>query len=482
MPFKDLREFIAMCEKEGEVRRIEEEVDWNLEAGAILRYSYEKPGLPAPFFQRVKDYPKGYRLFGGTLGSCKRMAIAMDLDPNTPQSELIEEYTRRIKRPIKPRIVKDAPCKENILMGDQVDVLKFPVPQIIPDDGARYIGTLDLVISKGMNSDFVNWGTYRVAVHNRNTLGLLIHPYTHMGTQLRTEYEPAGKPMEVAVVISADPISTWLGGIPVPYGVSEADIAGGMRGEPVELVKCETIDLMVPATAEIVIEGELRPGDRMDEGPFGEYAGYMASLREPRPVIHVKAITHRNDPILTMAAPGVPMYEGLMSASVTRAAELLEALRGRGLPVTGVNVPPEGGCLLAVVAVKSLFGNIAEQVSHVVWGAVGGIIIPYLIVVDSDVDPLNMGEVVHALVSKCHPYRGIVRLEHTLGSPLWPFLNAYERLHKLGARAYFDCTWPVDWNKADVPARVAFREIYPQEVQQKATDKWQRAIGKGGKV
>jgi 4-hydroxy-3-polyprenylbenzoate decarboxylase len=255
--------------------------------------------------------------------------------------------------------------------------------------------------------------------------------------------------------------------------VSEVDVAGGLRGKPLELVKCETIDLAVPATAEIVIEGEMRPHERKKEGPFGEFTGYVASLVEPRPVIHVKAITHRNTPILTMAATGV-LYEGLIPSCTSRAAEILIALKGRGIPVSGVSVPPEGHSLLVVVAVKTLYSNIAEQVAHVVWGSEAGMTKPYLIVVDDDVDPFNMAEVVHAVASKCHPYRGILKQEHTIANPLWPFLSAYERQHKLGSRVYFDCTWPLDWDPADVPARVAFKEIYPTEVQQKAITKWQR--------
>jgi 4-hydroxy-3-polyprenylbenzoate decarboxylase len=472
MPYRDIREFIDRLEREGEVRRIEEEVDCNLEIGAMLHCSYEK-GLPAPFFQRVKDYPKGYRVFGGTLGNYRRMAMAMDLDPNTHPRELVEEYLRRIKNPIKPRWVKEGPCKENILTGDRVDLLRFPVPQITPEDGGRFIGTWHLTISKAMDSDWVNWGMYRHMVHNRNTLGILLQHYAHIGTMYRRDYEPSGKPMEVAIAIGVEPISAWFSGTPIPYGVSEADMAGALRKEPVELIKCETVDLSVPATSEIVIEGEMRPHERMKEGPFGEFTGYVASLVEPRPYIRVKAITHRNDPILTMAATGV-FYEGLTASCTSRAAEVLEALRGRGLPVTGVSCPIEGHSLLVVVAVKSLFGNIAEQVAHVVWGSTAGMTKPYLIVVSEDVDPFNLAEVVHSLMSKCHPYRGIVQQQHTMANPLWPFLSAYERRQKLGARAYFDCTWPIDWAPADVPARVAFKEIYPPEVQRKAIAVWEK--------
>ena len=428
MAFRDLREFINRLEKEGEVQRIEEEVNWNLEAGAMLRRSYEAK-LPAPFFQRVKGYPQGYRLFGGTFGNYKRLTIAMGLDPDTPLQELMEEYLRRKQQPIKPILVSDGPCKENVHVGDEVDLLEFPVPLVHGGDGGRYIGTWHLTITKDLDSDWVNWGMYRHMVHDKNSMGALTEGYTHLAKMLR-RYESLNKPMDVAVAIGVEPISTLCAPSPVPYGVSEVDIAGGIRGEPVELVKCETVDISVPATAEIVIEGEIRPGDLITEGPFGEYTGYQGGLKAPRHSVRVKAITHRNNPILSMSCVGVPVDENDILYFVVRGCELLDALRQHGLPVKTVNVPPETCGLLAVVAVETPLSNIAEQVANVYWSSRAGQASPYLVVVNDDVDVFNMPEVLHALVSKCHPYRGISRKEHAVGNPLYPFLNAYERKHK----------------------------------------------------
>jgi len=261
MSFKDLREFISRLEKEGEAQRIEEEVDWNLEAGAMIRRS-DEAGLPAPFFQKVKDYPDGYRLFGEALGNHRRIAIAMDMNPNTPVRELIEEYLKRKKSPIKPVLVNDGPCKENIHVGEEVDLLKFPVPLVHDGDGSRYIGTFHLTISKDQDTDWVNWGMYRHMLHDRNTIAVDPSPTGHFGLMLTQKYEAVSKPMEVAVAIGPEPISALCAASPIPYGVSEVDIAGGIKGEPIELIKCETVDLVVPATAEIVIEGEITPGER----------------------------------------------------------------------------------------------------------------------------------------------------------------------------------------------------------------------------
>ena len=153
-------EFITKLEKEVEVQRIEEEVDWNLEAGAILRRSHEER-LPAPFFEKIKGYPDNFKLCGGIMANHRRVAIAMDMDPNTYVKELQEEYLRRRQQPIKPVLVKDGPCKENIQIGDEVDLLKFPVPLIHDGDGGLYIATFHLNISKDPDSDWVNWGMYR---------------------------------------------------------------------------------------------------------------------------------------------------------------------------------------------------------------------------------------------------------------------------------------------------------------------------------
>ncbi len=471
MPFRDLREFIARLEKEGEAQRIEEEIDWNLEAGAIIRRSNEK-GLPAPFFQKIKDHPSGYRLFGEVLATHKRVAIAMDMETDTPVRELVEEYSRRKKKPIKPVLVHDGPCKENIQIGDEVDLLKFPVPMVHSGDGGRYIGTFHLTIAKDAESEWINWGMHRHMLHNRNTLGILAHPATHV-MRICQKWQASNKPIEIAIAIGVEPISTLCAASPIPYGVSEVDVVGGIRGEPAELVKCETVDLAVPATAEIVIEGELRLHEKMEEGPFGEFTGYKAGHRELRPTISVRAVTHRNNPILTMGSEGIPTTNSHIIQSVSRAAEFLDLFRAQGLPVTGVSEFAEGVQLLAVVAIKAGLAR-ADDIAHVIWGSRVGHSTPWVIVVEDDVDPFDIRQVIHALVSKCHPYRGIVRLEHARGLELLPWLSRHERKYRLGARVYFDCTWPPDWEPKDIPERVSFAESYPEEVQEKALATWHK--------
>lgn len=282
--------------------------------------------------------------------------------------------------------------------------------------------------------------------------------------------------MEVAVVIGTEPISTFCAGTPMPYRVSEVDVAGGLRGEPVELVKCETINLTVPATAEIVIEGEIRQNDEKEEGPFGEYTGYRSEQRRLRPVIRVKAITHRNNPIFTMSCMGIPVDDSAGMFAVAKSGAFLDELRAKGLPVTGAYLIPEGATHAIVVATKTPYYGIAGEIAHVVWGARHGQLTPVVIVVEDDVDIYNLGEVFHAMMTKCHPVRGINKVEHATAWPLIPWLSVYEREHRMGGRVYFDCTWPVDWKPQDKPQRMSFTnpEAYPPQVQQKALKIWQK--------
>ncbi len=472
MIYKDLRGYIGRLLEEGEAVPIDEEIDWNLEAGAILRRCHEN-GLPAPLFQKIKGYPAGYRLFGGVVSKYQRIALAMGLDKDTHPRQMMEEYSRRISTPRKPVMVKTGPCKENIKIGDGVNLLEFPVPYLHEGDGGRYIGTFHLTISKDSGSDWVNWGMYRHMMHDKNTVGVHMSPLSHLGIIYYQHYESRSEPMDIAIVIGPDPLSGMCACSPFPKDVSEVDMVGALMGEPVELVKCETIDLAVPASAEIVIEGEIRPHERKNEGPMGEYIGYLRPGKVSRPVIHVKAVTYRNDPILTMSCVGIPVDDNLAHA-ISGSADVLEVLKARGLPVSSVCIYPETSYFMAAVSVNASFPNLAGEIAQVVWANACGRDISVVVVVNDDVDPFNMSQVLHAMTTKCHPYKGIVRLERSTRAGLAPWANAYERKYSLGSKVYFDCTWPQGWPPEDIPVRVSFTDSYPQAIQKKALDIWKK--------
>jgi 4-hydroxy-3-polyprenylbenzoate decarboxylase len=474
MPFNDIRSYITALEKVGEVVRVEQEVDWDLEAGAIVRRACQLEA-PAPFFQKMKDYPAGYRMFGAPMASFRRVALALDLDPDTHYSEIFEEYYRRSRDRITPVIVGSGPCQENVVMGEEVNLFQFPAPMIHDGDGGRYISSWHIIATRDPETGWTNWGMYRQMVHNRRLMGGLCTPNSDQG-RIQAKYDKRGQNMPFATVIGGDPLALFTGTAVYPYGQSEADLAGALRREPVELVKCKTVDIYVPAQAEIVIEGEVLSNVRVEEGPFGEYTGYRSSPRMPRSVYQVNCITFRNDPILTMTNMGVPVDDSHICCSLSWAGEIRKLLEEQGFPITGVYMPPEAVLHMVVVGVEVPYAHIATQIANCIFGSkFGGVWMHEVVVVDSDVDIYNMKEVIHALATKCHPVDGILVQDKSPGHPLAPYLSLEDRTWFRGAKVVFDCTWPTHWPVETArPPKSAFNTIYPQEVQEKVLANWQK--------
>ena len=473
----DLREYVDRLEAEGELQRIEAEVDRDLEVGAVIRRSYDLKA-PAPFFQKIKGYPKGFRILGAPVGTSAkpdqyyaRLAISLGLEPEASPTRIMEEYMRRSKNRIKPVVIESGPCKENVFKGNEVDLEKFPIPLIHDGDGGRYVGTWHMVATKDPDTGWVNWGMYRLMLHDKNTMGILFgstqHGYFHY-----KRAEELNKPLEFVAAIGTDPTTPIICANRIPPGIPEAEVIGAIRGCPVELVPCETVDHFVPATSEIVIEGVMNPGERMDEGPFGEYTGYRAGDRAPRPVCRVTAITHRNDPILPVSCMGVPVDDWAALRPV-HMASLLEDLRDRGFPVSGLYSPPEGATNLLFVSTKMLYPYYAQTLASAIWSSQAIRPLPYhLFIFDEDIDVTNMGEVLWAFSTRCHPERNIHKFSPTVGGSLIPFLSSEERRTLRGARVLFDCTWPKDWSKDKIPAKSSFDVAWPVEIQERVLKRW----------
>lgn len=475
MAYQDLREYMRKIEENGEIQRIGIEVDWNLEAGAIMRKCCEEIA-PAPFFQKIKAYPDGYRIFGNPLASWKRLAIALDMDPDSPFMAMLDRYDEGKKNPIKPNLLKDGPCKENIRIGKDVDLFQFPAPFLHGGDGGRYLCTWHIVACKDPDSGWVNWGMYRAMIHDKNSLGGIIIPWQHIG-RILLKYEQKNESMPFTMAIGTEPITTMIGSCSIPYGLSEVDLIGGVRREPLNVVKCETNDLFVPATSEMVIEGEIPPHERKDEGPFGEYPGYQGSPRSAQPVYRVKAITHRNDPILTSSCMGVTVDDSDIVMGLNQSSEIRADLLRAGLPITGLYMPPECCQFLIIVATKNLYAGIANQIASCIWANKMGGQICKVIVVEDDVDPTNMKEVLHAWATVHHPIRGTHTVTPFSAHPLIPFLSRHDKLYSIGANMVFDCTWPKDWAPEDIPVKASFKAIYPKEIQERVLSNWKTKYG-----
>lgn len=466
---KDNRLFVQKAEKTGDVVRVKQEVDWDLEAGAIVRLTNEKRGA-APIFEKIRDYPPGYRILGSPLGTYRRMAIALGLQPEISIRELQDEYEARIDKPVGPVIVKDAPCKQNILRGDEVDLFKFPVPMIHDGDGGRHLGTWHIIVAKDPSSEWINWGLYRLMAHNRRYSSIEFSRGNHGGQIFYGKYVPKGLPMPIAVAIGADPVCSFVAGSAMGVGLNEVEFAGGLHKEPVELVQAETPGLMVPANAEIILEGEVLPDFTARDGPHGEFTGYRNTIRV-LPIFRINTITYRNDPIFTMTCMGTPMEDSGVCMAISAAVSVKKRLRKYGMPVKDVSVLPESNSYLAIISLSSSASTYLKALENLM--KLHGVGELKIIVVDEDVDVFNLSEVVHALATKCHPLKGIHKFELNYVIDLTPYLDDAEKKANKGTRVLFDSTWPADWSReTDIPPRVSFREIYPEDIKKKVENHW----------
>jgi len=468
MSFKDNREFVKALQKTGDAVVVRTEVDWDLEAGAITRRVCETGG-PAPLFEKIKDYPAGYRILGAPLANYRRLAVAMDMSPDSTLKTIQEQYEQRIEHPIKPKLVKDGPCKENIVRGKDVDLFQFAIPMVHEGDGGRYIGTWHININKDPDSDWTNWGMYRLMAHNHTDMAGFFATHQHQGLIYFRKYQPRGLPMPFAVAIGADPLSSLVAGTAFKKGENEVDFAGALAREPIELVKCETNDLEVPSHAEIILEGEILPGTNLPEGPFGEYPGYRFPERRSSPIFRVNCITYRNDPIMTLSCVGFPTDDSHVSVSLGAAVAFKRSLKARGVPVTQVNWPTEGVEHLMVVGIEKRDDATVDLIEQMVLGSRTPICVT--MIVDSDVDVFNLKEVIHAFLTKCHPIRGVRR--HESFWTLSPYLSHEEWVANRGARLILDCTWPSSWKKeTTIPPRASFAVMYPEGVKELVLRKW----------
>jgi 4-hydroxy-3-polyprenylbenzoate decarboxylase len=425
----DLREWIALLEKEGEIRHIRAEVDWDRELGAVARAVLEKKG-PALLFENIKGYQRGRctKLFTGGLGSRDRLALALGFPRHAPNGDLVQYVMKKNGETIAPRIVAGGPVKEVIVKGDDVDQFDFPVPKWGYLEGGRYIHTFSAIVTRDPETRVMNVGIYRGMIGTRNTAPfLLIKGGQHWGQHF-VKYEARGEPMPVACVLGWDPIMEFLAGSPIPAGVSEWDVAGGYRGEPAELVRCETVDLEVPASAEIVLEGFISadPATYEKEGPFGEFTGYVSDVPTPRPTMKVTCITHRRDPVfrgcLEGTLPGSYSENSVMS-SVQRAAIAWNILNGAGIPgIRDVFVPPITNGVNITIQIKKHYQGQPKQVAAALWGnSAAQYRYKHVTVVEEDIDASSYEQVDWAVAHRMNAGEGgIVIFPGIFGSPIDP--------------------------------------------------------------
>ena len=292
----NLRAFIDALSKRGELKRITRLVDWRLELGEITR-SHRQPLL----FENIKDYP-GLRVFSNGLSSFSSIALALGLQPEKGRKAATVEVRRRVAIPVKPVMVSNGPVLENAVEGPDINLLEFPIPQWSKYDAGRYIGTWHANVTRDPETGTRNLGVYRMQVLGRNQTTVSTFPRSHLFRHL-VKAEKNGHPLEMAVVIGAAEPVVMAAGAAYPCGSDEYDLAGSLAGQGIPLIKCKTVNLEVPAEAEIVIEGLIKPGVRVQDGPYFDYAGKPTTNPEAF-VFEATRLMFRSRPIFRGAAVG----------------------------------------------------------------------------------------------------------------------------------------------------------------------------------
>lgn len=422
--FDDLRSFIEASRAIGECTEIHD-ADWNKEINALTEMTAELiPEPPLLLFERIRGYPAGFRVVSLPIASRRRAALALGLPVDKTKLELLRLAASKVSnaRPIPPVEVKKAPVMEYVLTGAEVDVLKFPSLLSHDGDGGRYIGTGDSVINRDPDSDFINMGTYRIQVHEKDLLGLWMSP-GQQGRLICEKYWKRGKSAPVVATFGGDPLTFWVSCTKFPWGHSELDYVGGIRGRPLEIVRGPLTGLPIPAHAEIAIEGEVPPPTEQsrDEGPFGEWPGYYSGgsigTGKPQPVIRIKAIYHRKDPILVNMAP---LWPGALTQGIRLDAGMLwNQLEAAGISdVMGVYIFHS---YLVVVSIRQCYAGHARQAGMAAVScsaaARNG---RYVVIVDEDIDPCNIQEVLWAMETRVNPATDIEIVDGCWSTPLDP--------------------------------------------------------------
>jgi UbiD family decarboxylase len=431
--WKDLRDWLKEVEKIGELARIKEEVDWDEELSALTYLTGKKIGGPALFFENVKGYPKGNRVLSNVLGSSlNRIGLALGLPPNMAAIDMIRMTKDIYKKRIPPKEIsdKDAPINENTVTGEDIDVTMFPAPKMWHHDGGRYIGTADAIITRDPESGHLNLGTYRQMIMNKRQVGFYVSPGKDALLH-RERCWSKGQPCQVAAVYGTDPLLFICSAMGFPKNISEYDAIGGIMGRPYEVVKGKTVDLLIPAHAEIVIEGTAYPDDLRSEGPFGEFQGYYGRPGGPTPVIDITCIRYRNEPILTAALMADhPSCEQNLFFGIARSAKIWDDLDTMGVPgIRGVYSVPSaaGGFGMVVVSIEQRYAGHAAQTAALAAQCPGAAYYTkWIVVVDEDVDPTDIDQVIWAMSTRCDPASDIDILRNTWSTYLDPTKNPPE--------------------------------------------------------
>ena len=479
MAYRDLREFIAALEERGWLKRISQEVDAHLEITEITDRVSKMEGERnvALLFENVRGYDMPVLM--NAFGSYERMALALGVDRLDDVADEIREILKlpyislqnkmsvlsiipMAKKAINfPKYVKNAPCQEVVEENPTLDTI--PILTCWPQDGGPFI-TLPLVFTKNPATGKRNVGMYRLQKYDGQTTGMHWHIHKNGAENFRDTRAAGGARIEAAVAIGTDPVVTYAATAPLPRDIDEMVFAGFLRHKPVEMVKCKTVDLEVPAHAEIILEGYVRTDELRREGPFGDHTGYY-SLADDYPVFHITCITHRRNPIYAATVVGRPPMEDCYMAKATE--RIFLPLLQQMLPeIVDINMPLEGvfhDCV--IVSIKKSFPMHARKVMHGFWGMGQMMNVKLIIVVDAHVDVQNLKEVWWRVYNNIDAKHDLEIVEGPLD-----VLDHSSPMAKWGAKLGIDATktWPEEGHTREWPDEIEMS----REVREAVDAKW----------
>jgi UbiD family decarboxylase len=472
----DLRVWLSDIRKIGELKDVIG-ADWNLELGAISELNVKKDLPPALLFDEIAGYPKGFRVLTCSTSSPARLSSILRLPIQRTHKGLVDALRGKPAQwqseaaKFDPVFVTNGPVLENVQKENKVDVLAFPAPLWHELDGGRYIGTGCSVVTRDLDSDWVNVGTYRVQAIDRSHVALDMVPGKH-GRIHYDKHKQAGKRFPVAIVLGGDPLGYLISGIEVPFGMCEWNYIGAILKQPVSVIRGELTGLPFPAASEIVLEGFIEPNDERSEGPFGEFHGYYPGKAGTAPVVTVQRVYFRNQPILMGSPPAKPPNDYSYSKAVMRSALLHDALAAAGVPdVRAVWAHEIGGArMFNVVAIKQRYAGHARQAGHILSQCgVGAYMSRYSVVVDDDIDPSNLQEVMWAVATRSDPAIDIDIIQRGMGSKNDPMYVAYAYDAPLSSKAIIDACRPWD-HLEDFPAVAEASKALQEKIRAKWKD------------
>ncbi|MBI2934004.1 MAG: UbiD family decarboxylase [Chloroflexi bacterium] len=474
MPERDLRQWLEAVKGLGQLKRIDG-ATWQSEIGALTTLNARQDAGPALIFRNIPGYPGGYGVVSCSMTTPERTSLTLNLPVHHSTLDLLSDVQARYAgwesaSGPQHRMVSSGPVTQNTRSGKDVNLYDFPSPKWHEQDGGRYIGTGAAVITCDPDTDEVNSGAYRLMVHDEKSTTIHISQGKHGRLQLE-KYHARGRPCPIVISLGHDPLMLLVSSIEVKPG-AEFSVISSIYGAPVELVREEVTGLPMPASSEIVLAGWCPPDTNVDEGPFGEWVGYYARGKHLDQLVNIERVYYRNNPVILGCPPDRPPGDSTYYLCVMRSAMLFTALLEGGIPdVRGVWFSELGERFWITVSIKQRYAGHAKQAALVAsQHRLGAFLGRFVVVVDEDIDPTDIKEVIWAMCTRCDPERNIDILRHTWSSSVDPTIRK-PVVGPVNSRAIVDACKPFEWMN-EFPPEI---KMSPDLLQQ-VTAKWGKEL------